>query len=158
LILWSGCLEDMEPIIVDTPTSSLDIVPTLSNLFGTEFDSRLFPGRDVFSNAEALMFNLNYDWKTDKGSYNASTGKFMPDEGVVIPEEYYDDYIKRIKSVVRNKVNYCRGVLETDYFRVLFENWPVPEPLYPYQIVEMTKLSETDDSSIPTDNETSNLN
>jgi len=82
----------------------------------------------------------------------------MPDEGVVIPEEYYDDYIKRIKSVVRNKVNYCRGVLETDYFRVLFENWPVPEPLYPYQIVEMTKLSETDDSSIPTDNETSNLN
>ena len=158
LILWSGCLEDMEPIIVDTPTSSLDIVPTLSNLFGTEFDSRLFPGRDVFSNAEALMFNLNYDWKTDKGSYNASTGKFTPNEGVVIPEEYYDDYIKRIKSVVRNKVNYCRGVLETDYFRVLFENWPVPEPLYPYQIVEMTKLSETDDSSIPTDHDTSNLN
>ena len=135
LILWSGCLEDMDPIIVDTPTSSLDIVPTLSNLFGTEFDSRLFPGRDVFSNAEALMFNLNYDWKTDKGSYNASTGKFTPNEGVVIPEEYYEDYLKRIKSVVRNKVNYCRGVLETDYFRVLFENWPAPEPIYQYQIV-----------------------
>ncbi len=158
LILWSGCLEDMDPIIVDTPTSSLDIIPTLSNLFGTEFDSRLFPGRDVFSNAEALMFTLNYDWKTDKGSYNASTGKFTPNEGVVIPEEYYDDYIKRIKSVVRNKVNYCRGVLETDYFRVLFENWPAPEPIYQYQVVEMTKISETDDSSIPTDNDTSNLN
>jgi len=158
LILWSGCLEDMDPIIVDTPTSSLDIVPTLSNLFGTEFDSRLFPGRDVFSNAEALMFNLNYDWKTDKGSYNASTGKFTPNEGVVIPEEYYEDYLKRIKSVVRNKVNYCRGVLETDYFRVLFENWPAPEPIYQYQIVTLPAITATDGAVNSAEGDTSNLN
>ena len=141
LILWCGSLEDEEPIIVDTPTSSLDIIPTLSNLFGTEFDSRLFPGRDVFSNAEPLMFNLNYDWKTEKGSYNASTGEFTPNEGVEIPAEYYEDYLKRIKSVVRNKVNYCRGVLETDYFRVLFENWPAPEPIYQYQIVSLPAIT-----------------
>ncbi|MCQ2406892.1 MAG: sulfatase-like hydrolase/transferase, partial [Oscillospiraceae bacterium] len=75
LILWSGCLEDKEPIIVSSPTFSLDIVPTLSNLFGTEFDSRFFPGRDVFSDAEALVFNSGYDWKTDLGTYTSSTGK-----------------------------------------------------------------------------------
>ncbi len=118
LILWSGCLEKMEPIIVDTPTSSLDILPTLSNLFGTEFDSRLFVGRDVFSDAPALVFNTAYDWKTELGTYYASRGEFVPvSENTVIPEGYVD----AIKATVRNKMTYCAGVLDTDYFRLLFE-------------------------------------
>lgn len=117
LILWSGCLEDMEPIVVDTPTFSLDILPTLSNLFGTEFDSRLMPGRDVFSDAPALVFNTNYDWKTDLGTYYASSATFVPvSDDTVIPEGYVDT----MKTIVRNKINYCSGVLDTDYFRLLF--------------------------------------
>lgn len=117
LILWSGCLEDMDPIVVDTPTSSLDILPTLSNLFGTEFDSRLMPGRDVFSDAPALVFNTNYDWKTELGIYYAASAEFVPaEDGAVIPEGYVD----AMKAIVRNKMNYCAGVLDTDYFRHLF--------------------------------------
>ena len=117
LILWCGMLEDMEPIVVDTPTFSLDILPTLSNLFGTEFDSRLMPGRDVFSDAPALVFNANYGWKTELGTYYSSTGKFVPaSEDTVIPE----NYVKTIKAIVRNKMSYCSGVLDTDYFRLLF--------------------------------------
>ena len=117
LILWSGCLEEMEPIVVDSPTFSLDILPTLSNLFGTEFDSRLMPGRDVFSDAPALVFNTGYDWKTDYGTYYASKGKFVPaSEDLQIPE----DYVSTMKKIVRNKIKYCDGVLETDYFRHIF--------------------------------------
>lgn len=117
LILWSGCLENMDPIVVDTPTSSLDILPTLSNLFGTEFDSRLFPGRDVFSDAPALVFNIDYDWKTELGTYYAASARFVPvDDSVIAPEGYVD----AIKATVRNKMNYCQVALETDYFRHLF--------------------------------------
>ncbi len=117
LILWSGCLEDETPIVVDSPTSSLDILPTLSNLFGTEYDSRLFPGRDVFSDEEALVFNMNYDWKTDLGTYYAQTGKFVPtDENTVIPE----GYVEQMRTTVRNKLRYCIMVLDYDYFRYLF--------------------------------------
>lgn len=119
LILWSGCLEDMEPIVVDSPTFSLDILPTLSNLFGTEYDSRLFPGRDVLSDTEALVFNMGYDWKTDYGTYFAVKDKFIPsDPDVVIPEGYVDT----VSAIVRNKVRYCEGVLNKDYFRYLFGN------------------------------------
>lgn len=118
LILWCGCLEEMDPIVVDTPVSSLDILPTLSNLFGTEFDSRLFPGRDVFSDAQPLVFTINYDWKTDLGTFTAGNGAFTPvSEDIEIPEGYVD----RMKAIVRNKVNYCRGALDTDYFRHVFE-------------------------------------
>lgn len=118
LILWSGCLESMEPIVVDSPTFGLDILPTLSNLFGTEFDSRLFVGRDVFSDAEPLVFNTNYDWKTDLGTYYNSKGKFVPkDENTVIPE----DYVKTMKAIVRNKYKYCKMALDEDYFGYLFK-------------------------------------
>ena len=109
-------MEDMEPIIVDSPTSSLDILPTLSNLFGTEFDSRLMVGRDVFSDAPALVFNSNYEWKTDYGTY--TKGTFVPTyEDVELPE----DYVKSIKSIVSNKINYCRNAPDSDYFKYLFK-------------------------------------
>ena len=116
-LLWSGCLEEMDPIVVEAPTFSLDILPTLSNLFGTEFDSRLFPGRDALSNAEAIVFNTGYDWKTQYGTYYASSGKFVPAEGVETP----DGYVERMKIIVRNKMNYCKMALDNDYFRYLFE-------------------------------------
>lgn len=117
LILWCGILEDMDPIIIDSPTFSLDILPTLSNLFGTEYDSRLLPGRDVFSDTPALVYRTNYDWKTDLGTYYASKGKFVPvSEDIEIPE----DYVKTIKAIVKNRVNYCKLALETDYFRHVF--------------------------------------
>ncbi|MBQ8752240.1 MAG: LTA synthase family protein, partial [Clostridia bacterium] len=116
-ILWCGALEEQEPIVVDTPTFSLDILPTLSNLFGTEFDSRLFPGRDVFSDAEPLVFNTNYDWKTVYGTYAASNGKFVPAN----PEaELPEGYVDRIKAIVRNKIRYCEWAPANDYFRHLF--------------------------------------
>ena len=118
LIIWSGMLEDMEPIVVDTPTSSLDILPTLSNLFGTEFDSRLMPGRDVFSDAPALVYNMLYDWKTEYGTYLASTNTFTPvSEDLVIPE----GYVEQIKAIVRNRIRYSSSVLSVDYFKFLFE-------------------------------------
>lgn len=116
-ILWSGCLEDMEPIVVTAPTSSLDILPTLSNLFGTEFDSRLFPGRDALSGAEAVVFYGNGDWKTQYGTYYAADNRFVATEGVETP----DGYVQRMKVIVKNKIDYCIGSVQNDYFRYLFE-------------------------------------
>lgn len=117
LILWCGELEKEEPVVIDDPVCSLDILPTLSNLFGVEWDSRLLPGRDVFSDAMPLSFTTGHDWKTDKGYYNGSTGEFTQyDEDEELPE----DYVSSIKSIVKNKLNFCQGVLDTDYYRHVF--------------------------------------
>ena len=116
-IIWSGCLEDSDPIIVDTPTSSIDILPTLLNLFGLTWDSRLLPGRDVLSDAMPLMFNLNYDWKTEYGTYISSRNEFIPvSEDIEIPE----GYVEAIREIVRDKIQYCRGVIGSHYFSYLF--------------------------------------
>ena len=117
-IIWCGALEDNDPIIVDTPTSSVDILPTLCNLFGVEWDSRLYVGRDVLSDALPLVFFGNYDWKTDLGHYSSSTKIFTPiDENVVIPE----DYVKQISSMVRNRMTFSKSVLSHDYYTHVYD-------------------------------------
>ena len=116
LILWSGSLEEQDPIVVSSPTSSLDILPTLLNLFGIPYDSRLYIGRDVFSDSEAIVFNTGYDWKTDLGTYLSATGVFTPvNDEVVVP----DGYIARIKAIVKNKINFSRAILDCDYYKAI---------------------------------------
>lgn len=128
LIMWSGCIE--EPIVVDTPCSSIDIVPTISNLFGLEYDSRLYSGRDIFAtNYEVdkastcmplVVFANNKgqgnSWITAAGTYEASTGVFTPNEGVTVD----DDYVNTVKRLVSNKIQYAKLILTEDYYRVVF--------------------------------------
>lgn len=117
LLLWSGCLEDIEPITVDTPVYSLDIVPTLSNLFGTGYDSRLMVGRDVFSSETPLVIWTDYSWMTDKGYYSSSSNTFTPRDGVTVS----DTYVETMKTRVSNKFAYSRAVLANDFFRLVLK-------------------------------------
>jgi lipoteichoic acid synthase len=121
LIIWSGCLENEDKDMaceISTPTYSLDIVPTLSNLFGLEFDSRLLVGRDVFSDAEPLVLWNNYSWVTTEGKYDSSTGTFYPNDGVTVD----DSYITRISNIVANKLAFSGKVLDYDYYGILFDD------------------------------------
>ncbi len=115
LIIWSGCIEDMG-LEVDTPVYSLDILPTISNLFGLEYDSRLLVGRDVFSDAEPLCIWSDYSFLTEKGWYNADTGEFLP----TTDEEVTDEYLDEIKTIVANKVAFSTAVPKYDYYGILF--------------------------------------
>ena len=114
LIIWSGSIEGMG-LQVDTPVYSLDILPTISNLFGVEYDSRLLVGRDVFSDTEPLVLWPDHSWKTEKGTYNFKTGTFTPAEGVEVDQSYVD----YISSLVTNKITYSRSVQDVDYFKYL---------------------------------------
>ncbi|MCM1579124.1 MAG: sulfatase-like hydrolase/transferase [Ruminococcus sp.] len=118
-ILWSGCLENDRKDFaceVSAPTYSLDIVPTLYNLFGLEFDSRLMVGRDVFSDAMPLALWNNLSWVSQYGSYNSKTKQFTP-----LPGYTYDkDYVSSVNAVVKNKIYYSKQVVNCDYYGALF--------------------------------------
>lgn len=115
LIIWSGSIEGMD-IVVDEPTYSLDILPTLSNLFGVPYDSRLFIGRDVFSEEEPLViWAMTGSWKTDRCSYLATTATYTWADGIEPDEEY----LKRIHMTVRNKLRFSRGIAYYDYFNYI---------------------------------------
>ncbi len=129
LLMWSGSIK--EPIEVDTPCSAIDIVPTLCNLFGLEYDSRLYSGRDVFatnyqadqySNCMPLVVFANKGqgnaWITAAGTYECSTKTFTPNEGVELEDE--EDYVKRVHRLVAAKVNYSKLILQEDYYQYVF--------------------------------------
>lgn len=109
LIVWSGCLEGKN-YKVTTPTSSLDIVPTLSNLFGLEYDSRLLMGRDVFSDREPLVLWPDGSWKTDQASYNAATGLCVGADGEPVTDEYADAHHEE----AANRIKFSDTALGTD--------------------------------------------
>lgn len=116
LIIWSGSIEDMD-ITVEEPVYSLDILPTVSNLFGVEYDSRLLVGRDVFSGKDPLVLWPDFSWITDKGTYDAKTGEFIPREGQSVDQSYID----YIHSQVTNKIRYSESVQSLDYFNYIAE-------------------------------------
>lgn len=148
IIIWSGCLEDEDPIIIDSPVMSIDILPTLLNLFGIEYDSRLLPGRDVFSDAMPLYFNAGYDWRTDLGTYLSGRATFYPDDpDAEIPE----GYVEAVRAIVANRINYCSGVLSSNYFRYLFGD---PNGDYTQYIIDTEPVrvyDETPEDTAPAD-------
>lgn len=118
----NGCIiykPGMTPETIDTPCSHLDLLPTLSNLFGLEFDSRLYMGRDVFSDAEPLVMFRNRSWITDLGSYNYLTGE------VTNSTEYpmSDTYISNINAEVSNRFTVSSRILDYDYWSILFPDF-----------------------------------
>lgn len=129
LLMWSGAIK--EPIEVDTPCSSIDIVPTMCNLFGLDYDSRLYSGRDIFatnykpdqySNAIPVVVFANKGqgnaWITPAGTYECSTKTFTPNEGIKLEDQ--EDYVKRVHRLVAAKVNYSKLTIQEDYFKYIF--------------------------------------
>lgn len=107
----------MEAQVIRKASSSLDIIPTLSNLLGLEYDSRLLMGSDIFSDSDPLVIFLNRSFITDKGRYNSKTKEFIANEGIKVDEEY----IQNMKDIVATKFYYSSKILDLDYYRKILE-------------------------------------
>ena len=125
LILWCGSME--EPVTVDIPCSAVDIVPTLSNLFGLPYDSRLLSGRDILDdsyNAASAGGSIplvilptvaGNSWATAAGVYEARSRTFIPAPGVTVAEDYVDS----INALIPTKYTYAKLIIQYDYYRTV---------------------------------------
>ncbi len=120
-ILWSASME--EPIVIDTPCSTIDILPTLSNLFDLEYDSRLMMGSDILCDGEhfALVKVNGWSWISTQGTYIASMKYFEPNQNCTMTQAELDEYIKAMKKIVAAKSTYSLQILELDYYRHIFD-------------------------------------
>lgn len=107
-----------ESVEVDKYCSSLDILPTLNNLFGMEHDSRLMMGRDIFSASEQLVVFSNRSFITQKGMYNSVTKSFTPFDGETLDDE--EAYLKKYKTEVNNMFIASAAILDNDYYGIIF--------------------------------------
>ena len=114
-LIWSGSMKG--PIKVEKIGSSLDVLPTVLNLFGAEFDSRLLMGRDILSDSDPIVIFSDRSFITDKGRYNSLTEQFTPNEGVTVEEGYVD----KINTIIYKKYQMSRLILENDYYKHVFK-------------------------------------
>lgn len=114
-LIWSGSMKG--PIKVEKIGSSLDVLPTVLNLFGAEFDSRLLMGRDILSDSDSIVIFSDRSFITDKGRYNSLTEQFTPNEGVTVEEGYVD----KINTIIYKKYQMSRLILENDYYKHVFK-------------------------------------
>lgn len=93
LILYNS--EIKENVKVTKYVSSIDVLPTIYNLFGIKYDSRLLMGRDALSDAEGLVILSDRSFINEFGSYNSITGKYTK-----FKEDVSNDYIEKLNHEV----------------------------------------------------------
>ena len=92
LIIYNPSVED---VTVDKICNTIDVLPTVLNMFGIEYDSRLIVGKDILSNSDGVAIFADYSWLADND----------------------DDY----SNVVSNKYLVSKNIMVYDYYRYLFD-------------------------------------
>ncbi len=106
----------MEPVEINKVSSSLDIIPTISNLMGLDYDSRLLMGRDILSDAEPLVVFEDRSFVTDKIIFEAKTERVTNKEGFNVDSIYINEKINEVKQ----KFKYSSLVLDNNYYKAVF--------------------------------------
>jgi len=112
LIIWNN--EYKEKKIINKYASNIDVLPTLLNLFGISYDSRLLIGNDILSNKEGLVILNDKSWINKNTSYNALTNTYTN-------KNISQEEIDKINQEVYNKFAISRLILKEDYYRYLFK-------------------------------------
>lgn len=112
LIIYNPTIEKTE---VNKVVSGIDILPTVLNLFGMDYDSRLLMGKDIFSETEGLAILSDRSWVSDKGKYNSVSKEFISNTN----EEVSKEYIEKNNTEVYQKFSMSSLILDNDYYKKL---------------------------------------
>ena len=107
----------MDRIVVEKPASSLDIIPTISNLMGLPFDSRLLMGRDILSDEDPLVILSNRSFISKYGKYDSRKNEFIPDSPMDIDKETLQNHIDSVTKIIDGKFYFSQKILEKDYYK-----------------------------------------
>lgn len=120
LIFWVGGME--EPVTVEQYCCNVDILPTLLNLWGLEYDSRMLAGTDVFSDGTHVAVLSNKSWLTDQVWFNAGKAKAryqVPEEDVA------EGYIEGMNRQIATRFDISSDILNQAYYNFVFDKGEV---------------------------------
>ncbi|MDI9472391.1 MAG: sulfatase-like hydrolase/transferase [Tissierellia bacterium] len=136
--------QGMEREVIERPACSLDIIPTIHNLMGLNYDSRLLMGIDVFSDTSPLVVFLNRSYITNEFKYNSWTDEFI---GATPTGEFQYDMSERIRRMFM----YSGLILDKDYYQYLEDKDQLPlQRAYPEYVHELLGM-EPPETETPTE-------
>lgn len=119
LILWNVGMEDT-PVYIQKACGSMDILPTLLNLFGFPYDSRMYAGRDILADGEGMVIFSDRSFVTDSVIYKRGSDAIwlQDDEGNdLIPDEQKEAYLNAKKQEVKDRYQFSAYILREDYYQ-----------------------------------------
>lgn len=111
LVLWNNKMETKK---IDKVGMPIDVIPTIYNLFGIDYDSRLLAGTDLFSEKEGLVILGNRSWITNKGRYNSIDNTTIGDIS--------SEYIEYINNTIQNRVAFSKAIFNYNGYKYIREN------------------------------------
>ena len=106
-----------ENIVADEYCSTADILPTLLNLFGADYDSRLLAGTDALSSGIHVAVLSDKSFLTKTFRYDAGTETVIPaDENITISDELAEAY----RLYVDSRFQLSSNILNSDYYAHAF--------------------------------------
>ncbi|MBO5746304.1 MAG: sulfatase-like hydrolase/transferase [Clostridia bacterium] len=123
-IMWCGGLPTTK---VDTYCSNVDILPTVLNLFGMEYDSRLLPGVDIFSTNTTHMATLyNKSFITEYVRYNSQDGKAeWTAAAAKLSDEQKQQYLDYCIAVTKSKYTVSLKLMEENFYKFVTDSLAV---------------------------------
>lgn len=94
----------------------VNLTPTLANLFGVEYDSRIYLGSDLLSKEyESIAVFADSSWKNEVGYYSSSTNSMK----YYTEKEYTDEEILEINEGIALKLKMSSAAIKNNYFSYL---------------------------------------
>ena len=98
----------------------MDLIPTLLNLFGFSYDSRMYAGRDIFSDTEGMVIFNDRSFVTDGVicKKKADPIWIQNEDGTdVIPDDQKETYLSEKKQEVKDRYQFSAYILQENYYQ-----------------------------------------
>lgn len=112
-VIYNSSMQNKE---FDSYTSYINLLPTVANLMGVEYDPRLYMGTDLFSEdyTSRVVF-ADGSWKNEIAYYDASTSKIT----YFTDKEYTVEEVQKINELVTMKISVSTSSIKLNYFNYL---------------------------------------
>ena len=115
LIIYNSELEGTH--VIDKYAMNIDVLPTVLNMLGMKYDSRIVIGKDIMAvNNEGVAILPDRSWVTNAGAYDTSTGKFTK-----YLENVDDKYVSKLCQEVNEKYTISVNMQYNDYYKYIFK-------------------------------------
>lgn len=95
-------------------SNTIDILPTIANLWGFEIDEKTVLGNDIFDeDYDGFYFNVTETYKTDLFRYDFIQGKV-----VSVTEEITEQQALEEVNEIIQRFEISKYILEMDFFKV----------------------------------------